>query len=469
MILGVREGSPSSDLAESIRRGEVAGLLWFRSALGETTAEAIERIARARAMWPYPGPLFVIDEEGGLIQQLSGLMDENGRPWPRLPSPRAIGRAKDPRSATAHGREVGRRLRVLGLDATLAPTVDLDPGPESPVLGTRCFGEDPALVAEMAAAWLRGLASAGVRGCVKHYPGHGATRIDSHMSLPRLPRTKDLDAHLSPYRTIARQWDEKDGAAPAVLTAHIRIDGSGSSLPASLDPDQVSRIPPGLGPVFTDSLDMGALQPYGDMVSRGALAAAAGSDWIVVGMDIAGGIALARSLAPDRCRADSPRAARWLRPSPPLPIPEPWPFDDLVSAAEKGLRLLVDRPIPTGEWDWILPADIGAYGPVAEPVAARNGIRWIGRVIRYDSGDPASLAAALAGRALPFLVGWIHRGPPDPAIGEILRGHPPAALAHLLDDPAEAAMPMVWTIGTCGFGEGEIIALERFWSGTPGS
>ena len=463
MILGFREEAPDPDLIDAIGREEVAGLLWFRSALGETVAEAKARMARVRALWRKGSALFICDEEGGLIQQLSGLIDEEGRPWPRLPSPRALGLAADSRIAFAHGREIGRRMRILGLDATLAPTVDLDPGLESPVLGTRCFGDDPIPVTEMALAWLRGLASAGVRGCVKHYPGHGATRVDSHHTLPRIPASTDFRMHLAPYERIGRLWNDAEGAPPAVLTAHIMADGWGSALPASLDPERIAGIPSGLGPVFTDSLDMGALRPFGDLLARGDLAVRAGSDWIVVGIDRVGGLALARALSPELRRATSHRAAAWLRPRPLPPIPEPWSTEDLLIAAGRGLRLLVDRPIPLGEWDWVLPSGFGAYGVVAAPPCEGDGLRHIARVIRYDGGDPSSLAAALIGRGRPVLVGWAHRGPPDRATLEVLRGNPPAAIAHLLDEPGDRAPIESWTILTCGFGEGEIVALERFW------
>jgi len=473
VILGMRDPAPSRALSRAIEDGRIGGLLWFRSALGATVAEAAARIARARALWPAGVPsLFAIDEEGGLIQQLSGLIAEGGRPWPRLPSPRALGRGGDARVVCAHGREVGRRIRILGLDVTLAPLVDLDPGPESAVLGTRCFGDDPANIAEAALSWLRGLGSAGIRGCIKHYPGHGATRVDSHLSLPRISTEIDIAPHLAPYERISRAWSAADGPPPSVLTAHIVCDSGGSLLPASLDPTRIAAIPGGLGPVFTDSLDMGALAAFGDLVARGRRAAEAGSDYLVIGIDEQAGLDLARALAP----TDSARARAWAVPSRLPSVPDSWDEAAITRAAAAGIRLIDDRPIPPEKWDWILPEGFRAYGPIAGPPGDAIGPRRIARVIRYESDAPASLAAAFAASAAgaraarPALVGWIHRGPPDPQTAEVLLAHLDRvrAVAHLLDGPSGGpGVPDCWSIETCGFGEGELAALERIWAAAP--
>ncbi|MDM7916435.1 MAG: glycoside hydrolase family 3 N-terminal domain-containing protein, partial [Candidatus Eisenbacteria bacterium] len=134
VILSAREAELPRPLDRAIAQGRVAGLLWFRSALGSTVAQARERISRARSLWPSGSrAIFSIDEEGGLIQQLDGLRDDSGQTWPRLPSARSLGRAGDASFAFAHGRETGRRLRLLGLDVDLAPVVHLDPGGESGV------------------------------------------------------------------------------------------------------------------------------------------------------------------------------------------------------------------------------------------------------------------------------------------------------------------------------------------------
>ena len=480
VIVAIREDEPSPAMVDAIRRGWLAGLLWFRSAFGIRDASgpgggsglrgasgpeveaAAERVARLRAIWPPGVPcLFAIDEEGGLIQQLCGLVESSGSVWPRLPSPRALGRGDDPRLAFAHGREIGRRLRRLGLDLALAPVVDLDPGPESAVLGTRCFAADPDRVTDIALHWLRGLASAGVRGCVKHFPGHGATQVDSHQDLPYISARTDFRPHREPYDRIAQAWRSEDGPPPAVLTAHIVCEPS--RLPASLDADALRELPAGLGPILSDSLDMAALRPFGDLKKRGQAALEAGSDLLIVGLDVEAGLALARSVGePSALKLDAWKAA-----DPLPPIPEPWDPQDLMRAAEAGLRLLRDVPIPPGDWDWILPVGFGPYGAVADPPEGIDGRRRIARVVRYRQDDADSLAQALlaGGRERPALVAWAHRGPPDATTTRCLRAAGPRvrAVAHILDGAAPELLPGAWCAETCGFGEGEMAALARRW------
>jgi beta-glucosidase-like glycosyl hydrolase len=460
----MREAHPSPALREAITDGRLGGLLWFREALGSSVEEAAERVGKLRALWPPGVPcLFAADEEGGLIQQLSGMTDEKGAVWPRLPSARALGRSGDSGLAFAHGREVGRRMRAIGLNVALAPVVDLDPGPRSAVLGTRCFGDEPGEVTRMAVAWLRGLASAGVRGCVKHFPGHGATRFDSHQELPRIGTDVDPARHMRPFKEIARAWSAEDGPPPGILTAHLIP--AGGRVPVTLDPTALSEVPDSLGPVWTDSLDMGALAPYGGLEARARAALTAGSDLLVVGVDIDGGLALTRNLR----MPVSPRVARWIAETTPTAAPAPWPLNEIVRAAAAGVRVLQDAILPDGDWDWILPERFGPYGIVPDPpVCGGAGAtdRRIARIVRYNAGDPESLRRALCGDVdTPALVGWIHRGGIDSETEEAIRSGRTRvrAIAHLLDGPGGDMLPGIWTCETCGFGEGELSALARLW------
>lgn len=463
MILGIREVVPPPGLLEAIRAGRVAGLLWFRNALGRTVEEAQERVRSMRAEWPgSTRPVFAIDEEGGLIQQLCGLLDPDGAPWLRLPSPRALGRCGEVALVTAHGREIGRRMRLLDLDVALAPVVDLDPGPESHVLGTRCFGNDPDRVSELALAWLRGLSEAGVQGCIKHYPGHGASVDDSHERLPRITQATAAARHLRPFETIARRWSPKGRPAPGILVAHVICEPA--EMPATLDPLLLRLVPPGLGPIWTDSLDMGALDAFGDLVDRGRLAERAGAEFLVVGIDLEGGLRLANALAKDAGgvarRMDASAREN-------VPIPDPWDLDTMRRAAAAGLRILDEQRMPEGEWDWILPDAFGPYGSIAKPDQARRGNRWIGAVRTYQSDSPRALGELLAipSPDRPALVGLIHRGPPDSTLIETLRTHADriGAIIHLLDGPSGMGAFDCWVAETCGFGDLEIAALKELW------
>lgn len=464
LILGLREAEPSAPLAAAIREGRVAGLLWFREAFRGDQGDVALQVERVRSLWPIgTRPIFAIDEEGGLIQQLSGIVERGTGPWPRLPSPRALGRADDEGLAFDHGREIGRRLRRIGIDATLAPLVDLDPGPASPVLGTRCLGSDPDRVAALALAWLRGLGSAGVRGCLKHYPGHGATGVDSHQDLPRVDGTVSLEPHIRPYRTIAKSWRRVDGLPPGILTAHLLVGGR--PLPASLDRETVMARPSGLGPVFTDSLDMGALRAWGETNLRARLAAEAGSDFLVFGIDLEAGLAASRSIDLDPRGGIDAVVAQGSLP----PVPEPMRPESLERIARAGVRIVESRPMPAGAWTWILPERFGPYGDIAPPTPqGPGGKRWIGRIIRCPGWDWDSLADTIraVGKEMPILAGLVQRGASPHhgrvAPGEVLDG--PDALVYLLDGPAPGGEWGIWRAESCGFGPAEIEAVRRVWS-----
>jgi hypothetical protein len=330
------------------------------------------------------------------------------------------------------------------------------------VLGTRSFGDDESAVSRIGLAWLRGLASAGVRGCVKHYPGHGGTVADTHLALARLPEEPEASRHRVPFVSIADAWREADGPAPSVMPGHLVR--SMSRVPMTFDDDAIAFIPEGLGPVWTDSLDMGALDRYGDLVTRGRMAVDAGADLLVVGVDIAGGRKLARSFIPET----SPRLARWLRGSAiKVGAPDPLPIAESMAVAARALRHWGPSALPPGEWDWILPVGFGPYGAVPDPVAPQ-GARGVGRILRYDLRDPCSLAACLGSVAdRPALLGWLQRGTHGDAYAAIDLPERVRAIAFLLDVPAMETPSHRWMAETTGFGEPELDALARVWTAAP--
>ncbi len=123
----------------------------------------------------------------------------------------------------SQGYITGRDLRSLGININFAPVVDLVEVQDRSIIGDRSWGGDPDRVSAMARSYLAGLREAGVIGTVKHFPGHGVTRVDSHGRLPEVDLTIDdlMDRDLRPFIAAV------DGGVPAVMTAHIlfpRID-----------------------------------------------------------------------------------------------------------------------------------------------------------------------------------------------------------------------------------------------------
>ncbi|WP_136709492.1 glycoside hydrolase family 3 N-terminal domain-containing protein [Agromyces sp. H66] len=221
-----------------------------------------------------PNLLIGIDEEGGNVSRLEA------RTGSTLPGAAQLGFVDDPDATTAVARELAARSLAVGANVVLAPVADVNTDPGNPVIGVRAFGSTPELVSRHVAAAVRGIQSAGAAACVKHFPGHGDTHLDSHVALPYL----DLDPeeiermHLPPFRAAI------DAGAAAVMTGHLVVPAWGEA-PATLNPAVLGRLRAmGFdGVIVSDALDMAAVR---DTVGAGpgaVRALLAGADLLCVG------------------------------------------------------------------------------------------------------------------------------------------------------------------------------------------
>lgn len=222
-------------------------------------------------------PLFVaVDQEGGRVQRL---MPPH---YSQRPSAREIGETCDPERARAAAREIGLELRDLGFNWDFAPVLDVNNNPDNPVIGNRSYGDDPALVAALSAAAVRGFQDdAGILACGKHFPGHGDTDTDSHHALPHISHNRArLDAvELVPFRAAL------DAGLAAVMTSHILFPALDPALPATLSPTILTgllREELGFdGLIITDDLEMkGVAQGWGT-AEAAVLAVLAGADLLL--------------------------------------------------------------------------------------------------------------------------------------------------------------------------------------------
>jgi len=210
----------------------------------------------------------LVDQEGGPVDRLRDLV----APGPSL---RAAARAGTARRA---GAVAGAMLARLGFDVDLAPVVDrgvADAG--ALVLGERCASAEPEEIVTAAGEFLEGLQSQGVGGCLKHFPGLGRASLDTHVSLPVLSAGGNEEAlDLEPF---ARLMDR----ARAVMVSHA---AGRDGVPASLSTAVATRLLRGRlgfrGAAFSDDLEMGALDAFGDLPERSARASAAGCDLLLV-------------------------------------------------------------------------------------------------------------------------------------------------------------------------------------------
>lgn len=223
-------------------------------------------------------PLFIAaDQEGGYVVRLRG---------PHLfPGNMALGAIGSAGRAREVARAIGLELKAAGINMNLAPVLDVNSNPQNPVIGVRSFGEDAAAVAELGAAYIAGLHDAGVLAVAKHFPGHGDTAVDSHISLPSVPHARErLDrVELVPFRRAI------DTGVDAVMTSHVTFPAIEPipGLPATLS----AKVLTGLlreelgfaGLIITDALEMKAIVDNFGLAEAAVKAVEAGADIVLVG------------------------------------------------------------------------------------------------------------------------------------------------------------------------------------------
>ncbi|MFN4264096.1 MAG: beta-N-acetylhexosaminidase [Thioalkalivibrionaceae bacterium] len=233
----------------------------------------VESIRTAR-----DGPLVIsVDHEGGRVQRFR-------QGFTAVPAMRLLGLVYDVDRVAACG--VARALGTLmalelarcGVDHSYTPVLDLDYG-ASAIIGDRAFHGDPNAVAVLAGALIDGLQSAGMAGCGKHFPGHGAVRADSHEELPDDPRPlAELERDMAPYRLLA---SGPGARLAAVMPAHVRFSAVDQQ-PAGVSPYWLAEILRGSlgfdGAIISDDLAMGATAAMGGPIAAGGAALDAGAD-----------------------------------------------------------------------------------------------------------------------------------------------------------------------------------------------
>jgi beta-glucosidase-like glycosyl hydrolase len=214
-------------------------------------------------------PLIAADHEGGVVSVLSRAI---GVP----PTQMAAARAGETHLVERLFAENARRMRACGVNMLLGPVADVNSDPLNPVIGTRSFGEETELVSSLVAVAVAAARREGVLTCLKHFPGHGPSRVDSHLALPVLGATLDelRERDVPPFaRGIAAM-------AESVMIGHIAP--LGRALPASLDPDIIGGLLRGElgfgGVVMTDALEMEGVKGEGSLLDICARALAAGND-----------------------------------------------------------------------------------------------------------------------------------------------------------------------------------------------
>jgi beta-N-acetylhexosaminidase len=225
-----------------------------------------------------PELLVATDEEGGDVTRLHAA---EGSPHP---GNAALGAVDDTGLTARVARSLGAELAAAGVDLDLAPVADANTDPANPVIGVRSFGAEPVLVGRHTAAYVAGLQSAGVGACVKHFPGHGDTHVDSHLALPVVDAAPDVlrSRELVPFGVAVA------AGAVAVMTSHVLLPALDPHLPATLSPTVLGLLREELGfdgLVVSDAVDMRGVSAGRGEPAAAVLALAAGCDLVCLGAD----------------------------------------------------------------------------------------------------------------------------------------------------------------------------------------
>lgn len=228
-------------------------------------------------------PAFItIDQEGGVVTRLHEKFAAV------VPSAMAIAATGNPHNAYLAGKLTARELLALGINFDLAPDMDINSNPQNPVIGVRSYGDTPQTVSAYGVEMIRGLLDGGVLCTTKHFPGHGDTEVDSHLSLPKVDKSlEELEAcELASFRAAI------EAGVPSVMTTHILFP--------QIEPDPIPatmsrRIITGLlkerlgfqGLVISDCMMMNAIQKEYGTVNGCVAAVAAGVDLVFTSHSVA--------------------------------------------------------------------------------------------------------------------------------------------------------------------------------------
>jgi len=280
VLAGLPGPTLDTDTAALFRERHLGGVILFaRNIVDAAQTRALTNAIQAATVlrpagWP---ALIGADQEGGRVLRTAALPEAI-----RWPAAMALGATDDPALAERVSAALGAELRVLGINVAFAPDADVNANPLNPVIGTRSFGESPARVTDFVVATLRGLASAGIAGTAKHFPGHGDTALDSHLALPTIPHDLAYLRHvdLVPFAAAIA------AGVPLMMTAHIRFP--------ALEPDGVPatlsrRILTGLlrgemgydGVIVSDAMTMQAIRDHYGIVAGCVQSIIAGADLVI--------------------------------------------------------------------------------------------------------------------------------------------------------------------------------------------
>ena len=202
-------------------------------------------------------PLLCVDEEGGRVARIAKNSNFDVKKYESMS---AIGQTGNPSNAYECGNTIGNYLHYYGFDIDFAPVADVNTNPDNIVIGNRAFSSDPQVAAQMVTNYLQGLKDAGVTGCIKHFPGHGDTKADTHYGYAQSLKTWDemLSCEMITFKA-GIQW-----GCQLIMTAHIAVPNvTGSEIPSTMSSvvlqDKLRKELGYQNIIVADAMEMGAI------------------------------------------------------------------------------------------------------------------------------------------------------------------------------------------------------------------
>lgn len=272
---------------ESVGRYPVGGIILFASnIIGPDQINEMTMNLQTYSQETVGLPMFIgVDEEGGRVARVASNSNFGVTAYPNMAE---IGSSGDTTKAYEVGTTIGSYLKEYGFNLNFAPDADVLTNPENQVIGTRSFGVDPSLVADMDMQVVKGLEENGVYACLKHFPGHGATAGDTHAGYAYTDKSLEelMQSELVPFATGI------ENGISFIMVSHIAAPNvTGDNTPASVSQVMITDILRNQmgydGIVITDSMAMGAITSNYDSATAAVKAIQAGVDIVLMPKDLA--------------------------------------------------------------------------------------------------------------------------------------------------------------------------------------
>ncbi len=282
--------SQAEVVINQIRDYHVGGVCFFKG----TVPHLVHRIQQYQNAASIP-LMMSMDAEWGAGMRLTDVV--------KFPKQITLGALRDNRQIYEMGRLVAAQLKNLGIHMNFAPVVDINNNLNNPVINERSFGSNHLMVTVKAFAYMQGMQDGGILACLKHFPGHGDTDVDSHMDVPEIPYSRSrLDSlELFPFSALIHQ------KPAAVMVGHLRIPSldTGAHVTATLSAsitEGILRAEYGYkGLIITDALEMKGVTKYFTAAEIAVRAFEAGNDMLLLSEDVPAALeALKQALADGR-------------------------------------------------------------------------------------------------------------------------------------------------------------------------